>query len=321
MLIKNGVDVEKNMEQLYMQVKSFIGSVAYKFRGSKDIEDLEQEGYLALYPAIEGYDPAAGFKFLTYAEYHIRQRMQRYIQNNGSCLRLPVHCLERVQKYKKFQNSFRLKYGREPSDRETAALLGISLEHVEEIKGNACMARLGSLDSFVTGADGAEETTIGELVSSDLDIEGDVLDQVQQEQLKTALWECVDSLPGQQAEAIRARYRDGLTLKETGERLGTTSEGARQWEAKALRKLRSGSNRRRLVAFFPEYDRIYSMSIAAVGHGHFERTWTSATERAAIELFDDEWTNSRRRELEPLEKRAGANKQQNLCFHAEATTS
>lgn len=288
MLIKAGIEPEKNMELLYLQVKAFIFAVARRFRGVGELEDLEQEGYLALYPAIEGWDPAAGFKFLTYAEYHIRQQMQRYIQNNGSCLRLPVHCLERVQKYKKFQNSFRLKYGREPSDREAAALLGISLEHVEEIKGNACMARLGSLDSFVTGADGAEETTIGELVSSDLDIEGDVLDQVQQEQLKTALWECVDSLPGQQAEAIRARYRDGLTLKETGERLGTTSEGARQWEAKALRKLRSGSNRRRLAAFFPEYDRIYSMSIAAVSHRSFEYTWTSATERAAIRLLEDE---------------------------------
>lgn len=288
MLIKNGVDAEKNMEQLYLQVKSFIFNVARRFRGVGEMEDLEQEGYLALYTAIDRYDPAAGCKFLTYAEYHIRQQMQRYLQNNGSCLRLPVHCMERVRKYKRFVNSFSVKHGREPSDRETAALLGVSLEHVEEIKGNACMVRLGSLDSFVTGQDGGEDTTIGELVPSDQDVEGDVLDQVQQEQLKTALWECVNGLEWQQAEAIRARYRDGLTLKETGERLGTTSEGARQWEAKALRKLRSGSNRKRLVAFFPEYDRIYSMSIAAVGHRSFEYTWTSATERAAIQLLGDE---------------------------------
>ena len=287
MLIKSGQDPEKNMELLYLQVKAFIHTVARRFRGIGDLEDLEQEGYLALYPAIEGWDPAAGFKFLTYAEYHIRQQMQRYLQNNGSCLRFPVHCLERVQKYKKFVNRFCVEYGREPSDRETAALLHVSLEQVATWKENACMARLASLDSPVTGSDGAEDTVVGELVASDQDVEGDILERVQQEQLSAVIWSCVDELPEKAAEAIKARYRDGLTLKETGKRLGVNVEGAGQWEAKGLRKLRNTKVSKRLRPFFPEYDRIYSMSIAAVGHGHFERTWTSSTEYAALCLAEN----------------------------------
>ena len=93
--IKAGEDVAGNMEQLYNQVRRFIHVLAWKYRDSGELEDLEQEGYLALYPAIDGYDPAQGVKFLTYAEYHIKQRMRRYLQMNGSCLRLPVHCLEK----------------------------------------------------------------------------------------------------------------------------------------------------------------------------------------------------------------------------------
>lgn len=287
MLIRSGQDSEKNMELLYLQVKAFIFTVARRFQGAGDLEDLEQEGYLALYPAIDNWDPAAGYKFLTYAEYYIRQQMQRYLQNNGSCLRLPVHCRERVQKYKRFVNRFAVEHGREPTDRETAALLRVSLEQVDTWKENTCMVSLASLDSPVTGSDGAEDTTVGELVSSDQNIEEDVLERVQQEQLKAVIWSCVDELPEKAAEAIRARYRDGLTLEQTGERIGTNKEGARQWEAKGLRKLRNTKMSKRLRPFFPEYDRIYSMSIAAVGHDHFERTWTSSTEYAALRLAEN----------------------------------
>ena len=94
--IKAGEDVTRNMEQLYLQVRDYIHSVAMKYRNSGEVEDLEQEGYLALHAAIEKYDPGQGFKFLTYAAYYIRQGMQRYLQVNGSCLRLPVHCPEKI---------------------------------------------------------------------------------------------------------------------------------------------------------------------------------------------------------------------------------
>lgn len=58
--IKAGEDVQKNMEQLYLQVRDYIHSVAMKYRNSGEVEDLEQEGYLALHAAIEKYDLARG---------------------------------------------------------------------------------------------------------------------------------------------------------------------------------------------------------------------------------------------------------------------
>lgn len=67
-LIQAGEDVADNMLLLYNQIKPFIHTVALRYRSDAELEDLEQEGYLALYPAVDGYDPAAGCKFLTYAE-------------------------------------------------------------------------------------------------------------------------------------------------------------------------------------------------------------------------------------------------------------
>lgn len=146
------------------------------------------------------------------------------------------------------------------------------------------MESLCSLDSPITGIDGEGNGTMRDLIASCEDMEEDILERIQYEELCTVLWDCVDSLPEKQAEAIRARYKDDLTFKETGERIGTTAAGARQWEAKALRELRKPSRAKHLRPFLPETDRIYSMGISGTGVGAFERTWTSATERAALKL-------------------------------------
>ena len=297
--IKAGEDVAGNMEQLYSQVRRFIHTVAWKYRDSGELEDLEQEGYLALYPAIDGYDPAQGVRVLTYAEYHIRQRMRRYLQMNGSCLRLPVHCLDKVQKYKRFCSSFQQEYGREPSGREAAAFMGLTREQVEDIRENACMARLGSLDSPVKGIDGGEDTTIGDMVASAEDMEGDVVERMQQEQLKAELWDCVDSLPGQQPAVIRMRFQENMTMEAIGQEYGTSGEAVRQMQAKALRELRKPRYAKRLRPFLPDADRIYSMALVGNGAGKFNLTWTSSTERVALDVMD--WEERRRMHLELLE--------------------
>ena len=253
---------------------------------------------MALYPAIDGYDPAQGVKFLTYAEYHIRQRMRLCLQMNGSCLRFPVHCLEKVQRYKCLCNAFNREYGREPSDREVAAFMGLTLEQMEDIRESACMARLGSLDSPVKGLDGGEDTTIGDMVASAEDMEGDTVERMQQEQLKAELWDYVDSLPGQQPAVIRMRFQDGMAMEAIGREYGTSGEAVRHIQAKALRELRKPRYSKRLRPFLPDADRIYSMAITGNGVGKFNRTWTSSTERVALDVMD--WEERRRMHLELL---------------------
>lgn len=283
-LIQAGEDVGENMAQLYEQVKDFIRSIAWKYRYTGEIEDLEQEGYLALYPAIDGYNPAAGCKFLTYAEKWIKQRMQRYLQMNGSCLRLPVHCLEMVQKYRRFCSEYERETGESPSDRAAAHFLGFTVQQVENIKVNACLANLGSLDAPVAGLDGSEDITVGELVAASGSLEEDAVDRLDDERLRSVLWELVDGLEGQQPAVIRRRYQNGNTLAEIGRQIGTTPEAVRQIHAKALRCLRNPARSKRLRPFLPEDERIYSRALWGNGAEHFSRTWTSSTERVALEL-------------------------------------
>lgn len=306
--IKAGENVADHMEQLYNQTRRFIHSIAWRFRGSGEMEDLEQEGYLALYDAIDGFNPAAGCKFLTYAEYWIRQRMQRYIQMNGSCMRLPVHCQEKVRQYERFVSEYEREHGREPSEWEIEAHLGFTPEQIEEIRKSACMAKRGSLDSPVCGLDGGEDATVGELVAAPADLEADVLDRVQHEQLCAVLWECVDSLEGRQPEVIRKRYQEGRTMAAIGADYGVTGEVIRQMESKALRELRKPRNSKRLRPFVLEDEKIYSMALRGNGVGRFNRTWTSSTEWAALKVMDQE--EQYQKHLEWLEEYRGKVRQQ-----------
>ena len=99
--IRSGVDTADNMLILYEQNHGFIHKMALKYSGYAEIEDLKQEAYIGLCAAVEHYDEDKGVAFISYAGFWIKQTMQRYIDNCGGVVRLPVHAREWIAKYKK----------------------------------------------------------------------------------------------------------------------------------------------------------------------------------------------------------------------------
>lgn len=275
--IKTGIDVTDNMLTLWEQTRSFIHMMAKRYQGEIDIEDLEQEGYLSLYDAIDGYDTDMGYKFLTYAEHRIKQRMVRYIQNN-SAVRIPVHLREKMYQYNKIVNAYQMEHGRKPTRYEIAKEIGISYKSVISLEKAVKMANIQSI-SRVIGED--ESITLGDTVADGIDIESDVIEDVQKEQLKNALWPLVDTLPENQGEILRKRYKEHKTVREMGDNL----EQIRKIETKAIRNLRKPKFREVLLPFFVS-NASYSLGISGTSVCRFSQTWTSATERAAIYLSD-----------------------------------
>lgn len=277
--IKAGINVADNMLRLWNQTKRFIRLLAKRYEGQAELEDLEQEGYLALYDAIDGYDSGKGVKFLTYAEYWIKRRMTRYIQSN-TAVRLPANEWGNAREYRKTVNAFQVYLGRKPTRNEIAYNMGLSVEQVAQIEKNVRMERIASLESpLFDEADG----TLGDTVASGTDVEGDVLDDVQAQHLNAELWAAVDLLPEEQADIIRMRYKGSKTVREIGELIGLTGGKVRRLEVKALRELRHSD----LIYPFCEYlpDAIGS-GVYYGGVGQFNHTWTSSTERAALKLSE-----------------------------------
>ena len=75
--IQVGEDTAVNMLQLWEQNQRFIGMIAVKYSGYAEMDDLKQEGYLALCEAVRHYNPDQGVPFINYAAFYIRLGMQR----------------------------------------------------------------------------------------------------------------------------------------------------------------------------------------------------------------------------------------------------
>lgn len=277
-LIRAGENEKDNMLQLWQQNKGFIYKMARKYSGYAEMDDLMQEGYLGLYEAVRHYEPDQNSSFIHYAAFWIRQIMQRYVDNCSSVVRIPVHAKEDIREYRKVVREYQKYYGCEPSERELCAILCVDREKLHAIQQNVRMGQIGSLSEPVGGED--DDIMVCDTVASGEDIEEDVISELDRENMKRELWIAVDQLPDNLPEVIRHRYIDGMTLKETGQRMGVGIERVRQIEAKAMRTLRSPRRYRTFRAYYEEY--IESCSYRHVGVRSFQNTWLSEVEREVL---------------------------------------
>lgn len=279
--IQSGDHVAENMLQLWEQNCNFIKMMASQYRGQEEPEDLQQEGYIGLCRAVDDYDPASGVPFINYAALWIRQGMVRYIENCGSVVRVPVHARKKLREYNRLSDAYQKETGRKPSDRQMRRYFGEvqcdTIEYAKRVHG----ARLGSLDAPVSEEDG--ETMLCDLVAGAEDTEATVLDEVQQQELEMVIWPVVDTLTERQADAIRLRYREGMTWAEAGRCMGISLNAVREHEKNALRELRWPS-RARLLRPFLYYDEIHNRGMQGTGVARFNQSWTSATERVSLDL-------------------------------------
>ena len=281
--IQAGDNEAENMLQLWKQNKGFIAMMARRYSAGAEIEDLEQEGYIALCEAVQHYDPARGMSFISYAAFWIKRRM-RICVDNSRTVRLSFNAGDGVRQYQKIMREYRQEYGCDLSDWELCGFLYVSREKLNQIRKAAQMGNIRSLDEPVQGMDG--DISLGDTVASGEDAVEDAIREIDKEQMKRELWLAVDQLPGNLPAAVRLRYENGLTLEKTGQALGVNRERARQLESKAMRILRQPHRCRNFRAYFEEY--LSAASIHHVGVRRYLETWESEVEREAIRWAEKE---------------------------------
>ena len=263
--------------ELWDEHRPFIYKIALQYSGYAEMDDLMQEGYLGLYSAAIHFDKEAGTTFLTYAAFWIRQQMRRYIANCCRTVRISSGMAARVQKYRKLQSDYQKQFGHKPSADEIRELMGISRSEYDTMQQAIRMGTIASL-SAPTSEDDA--TTIGDTIGNE-GIEDAIIDRIDQEDMKRDVHAAVDKLPDCERTALSVKYFDELAPEQIRKLEGQSSEDVRRYQAKAMRRLRGPKYSAPLRCYMGLSDWQLSAAMHSTVSG-FNRTWTSATEKAAF---------------------------------------
>ena len=215
----------------------------YMHRGFP-FSDIVEEGNLGLIKAVEKFNYKRGFRFSTYASWWIRQYIERAIINQGKLVRLPVHVVERLNRYLNRTEQLVQALGREPRAAEVALKMKTSEEEVLDLK--QLVRTTCSLDSPLNDR---TDTFLRDVIEDPTGLSPDETADGVRRRAELMAW--VRELPEKEQTVIVSRFGldggEAKTLEEIGRTMGLTRERVRQIEMAALARLRHTIERKTMT--------------------------------------------------------------------------
>ena len=187
------------------------------------LEDLVQVGAIGLLQAIDRFDPKRGAQLSSFAIPTIEGEIRRELRDRGGTIRLPRSVQEARASVLGERDQLAARLGRDPTDQELGAAVGLSAEAVASALRAGSAAAPATLGNGASGTETERGTVDGELVASE--------DRV-------LLAEGFAALDERERRVLHLRYFGGLSQTQIAKQVGLSQAHISRIIRDALAKLR-----------------------------------------------------------------------------------
>lgn len=220
----NGDD--RARERLVNSNLRLVMSIARRFSGRGDLEDLFQAGCIGLVKAIDQFDLSYDVRFSTYAVPLIIGEIRRFLQTDGP-VKVSRSLRERASACIKAKDELQQQLGRPPTPLEIGEVVGASREEVVEALD--AVAPPTSIQEIIHEGEGSPI-----LVEEQLGHEAETEGWLENYALKQA---CARLVPRERAIVV-LRFLQEKTQAEVAEVLGISQGQVSRLEKRVLQALR-----------------------------------------------------------------------------------
>ncbi len=232
--IKLYQDTQDEMAQttLVEHYQKLVESLAYRYsKGQSHHEDLVQVGMVGLLGAINRFDVSFERKFEAFLVPTVIGEIKRYLRDKTWSVHVPRRIKEIGPKIKKATDELTNSLGRSPKISEIAAFLEVTEEEVLEAMEMGQSYNALSVDHSIEADKDGSTVTL-------LDVMGRQEEGYELTEKRMILEKIIPILSDREREIIQCTFIEGLSQKETGEKVGLSQMHVSRLQRTAIKKLR-----------------------------------------------------------------------------------